>query len=170
MKSLVYISTMLIICNWNSLFSQNSTGSACPDSLYNQFDFWIGDWVVKNAKGDTLGFNIIERLEDGCGLHEHWTSAKGFKGTSISFYNVNTQQWHQSWIDGRGGSILMDGNLENGTMVMWTERVEGETGYSQNKTSWTPLDDGRVKHVWEKTSDGGKTWTSVFEGYYSPRR
>lgn len=169
MKTILIIITMLFVTKWNNLLSQTNAGIACPDSLYTQFDFWLGDWVVRNAKGDTLGYNYIHRLDDGCGLHEHWTSAKGFKGTSISFYNVNTNQWHQSWIDGQGVSILMDGKLENGTMVMWTKKVEGGAGYSQNKTSWTPLNDGRVKHIWENTVDGGKTWSVVFEGYYSPR-
>jgi len=34
---------------------------------------------------------------------------------------------------------------------------------------WMPLQDGRVRQHWEATTDGGKTWTTVFDGYYSRR-
>lgn len=123
---------------------------------------------VRNASGTLLGHNKIAPIEKGCGLRENWTGAKGTTGTSISFYNKNKNEWHQSWIDMNGGVIIMNGSFSNEAMVLFSNKKDNtQSGYIQNKTSWRPLSDGRVQHTWEQTKDGGKTWKVVFEGFYS---
>ncbi len=146
---------------------ENTPSCNCCQETYRQFDFWVGNWEVKDSAGTLLGHNRIELIEDSCGLRENWTGAKGTTGTSISFYNSTNKQWHQSWIDGYGGSIIMNGSFTDGAMVMLSPKKENESGYVQNKTTWRPLSDGRVKHTWEITKDGGQSWSIVFEGYYS---
>jgi hypothetical protein len=44
-------------------------------------------------------------------------------------------------------------------------------GDAQNvqRISWTRLEDGRVRQLWEATTDGGKTWTIAFDGLYKRR-
>jgi hypothetical protein len=37
------------------------------------------------------------------------------------------------------------------------------------RITWTPLPDGRVRQHWESTTDGGRTWSTVFDGYYTRR-
>jgi len=32
---------------------------------------------------------------------------------------------------------------------------------------WTLLEDGRVRQFFELSGDGGKTWTTAFEGFYT---
>jgi len=32
---------------------------------------------------------------------------------------------------------------------------------------WSPLPDGRVRQFFEQSSDGGETWATWFEGFYS---
>ena len=32
---------------------------------------------------------------------------------------------------------------------------------------WTPLPDGRVRQFFEHSDDGGATWVSWFDGYYT---
>jgi len=147
----------------------NSDNCNCCKEPFRQFDFWVGDWEVKDSSGTLLGNNRIHPIEKGCGLEENWTGAKGTTGTSISFYNQYTKQWHQSWVDINGGVIVMDGDFKDGSMVLLTPKRENEDGYFQNRTSWTPLEDGRVRHLWEQTKDGGKTWIIVFEGFYSKK-
>jgi hypothetical protein len=148
--------------------AQDSTNN-CNATEYRQFDFWIGDWVVKDSGGTILGHNIISSIEGGCALQENWTGAKGTTGTSLSFYDRNTGGWHQTWIDKNGGAIIMNGHFKEGAMVMLTNPRPTPDGYAQDRTSWRPLESGGVKHIWEQTTDGGVTWKIVFEGYYSPR-
>lgn len=154
------------------IFAQNNPKPCrCCDEKYRQFDFWVGDWDVKDAEGNLLGHNNISFIEDSCGLKEQWTGSRGVTGTSVSFYNKNKDEWHQSWIDANGSSIIMNGKLIDGAIVMLSEQQQNntESGYFQNRTTWRPLDDGSVKHTWEQTRDGGHTWQVVFEGYYYHR-
>ena len=37
------------------------------------------------------------------------------------------------------------------------------------KLTFTPMVEGWVHQVWEQSPDGGKTWTSIFDGMYKPR-
>ena len=39
--------------------------------LARQFDFWVGDWDVKNQQGQNAGKNTIQKLENGCLLLEN---------------------------------------------------------------------------------------------------
>ena len=40
-------------------------------------------------------------------------------------------------------------------------------GNATNRITWSRLEGGRVRQVWEQTADG-KTWTVVFDGIYIP--
>jgi hypothetical protein len=35
------------------------------------------------------------------------------------------------------------------------------------RISWTPLPRGDVRQLWERSADGGRTWTVIFDGRYS---
>ena len=145
--------------------AQDSTKCKCCTPEYRQFDFWIGDWEVKDSSGKVLGYNKITQIEGGCGLQENWTSGKpGYTGQSMSFYDRTTGNWNQTWVDNGGGVIMMDGKLIDGAMVM----MSGDN-LVQNRTEWKPLDDGRVLHTWNQTKDGGVTWITVFKGYYNKK-
>jgi len=38
-----------------------------------------------------------------------------------------------------------------------------------NRTIWTPLPEGDVRQHWERSTDNGATWTTVFDGRYVRR-
>jgi hypothetical protein len=38
-----------------------------------------------------------------------------------------------------------------------------------DRTTLTPLEDGRVRQLIEISTDGGHSWRSIFDGYYSRR-
>ena len=138
----------------------------CSGPEFHQFDFWIGEWQV-TAGGSVAGSNRIEPLLDGCALAEHWTSATGGRGESLNFYDRASGRWHQAWTDARGQALLMSGGLFEGSMVMRTEPVTAADGTVRvHRTMWTPLPDGTVRQHWETSTDGGVTWTTVFDGLY----
>lgn len=151
-------------------FAQNdSVPCNCCTENYRHFDFWAGNWEVRDSSGNLLGHNHIEVIQEKCALQEHWTSAKGGSGTSLSYYDGQTDSWYQNWVDRFGGVIQMKGGLEGKNMVMLTEKrkIKDSDAFSWNKTTWIPLNDGRVRHIWEQTKDSGKTWNLVFDGFYS---
>lgn len=141
----------------------------CAEGPYRQFDFWVGEWDVRDAEGKTAGVNRVTSEENGCVIIEHWSSAQGGHGQSYNYYDPATQEWNQLWI-GLGILLHMAGGFNDGSM-----RLEGPLQYlTQDRTTtlrgtWTALPDGRVRQLFEESTDGGKTWAPWFDGYYTRR-
>lgn len=138
----------------------------CNSPEFRQFDFWLGEWNVESpATPGSVSRNQITAINDGCAIREVYTTPVGYAGTSLNFYDAVRKAWHQTWIDNQGGALYLEGALQGTAMVLSTTTDP----QSVNRITWTPLDDGRVRQHWEATADGGKTWTTVFDGYYSSR-
>ncbi len=137
---------------------------------FRDFDFWVGEWDVHLANGTPAGSNIIEPIERGCALSEHWTSASGGTGMSINYLDKANDEWVQIWNAEGGSQIIIRGGLKDDSMAM-----QGYIHYVGNGTTapfralWTPLLDGRVRQYFEQSNDGGSTWVPWFEGFYTRR-
>lgn len=129
----------------------------CQAAEFRQFDFWIGEWTVRNADGAVLGHNVIAPFANGCGLLENWTGAQGGVGMSIN-----------AWV-GAGVTLWLVGGLdENGAMVMTATAPRATPrGEVIDRITWTPLEDGRVLQAWDVSPDGGENWIRTFAGYYA---
>ena len=130
-----------------------------------QFDFWIGEWDVTTPDGQPAGTNKIEPIAGHAGLLENWSGAKGFTGKSLNAYNPARKQWQQFWVGSGGGVLELTGGLVEGKMVLAGEHdVRGR--HLHERITWTPHPDGSVRQHWEQSADGGKTWTTAFDGLY----
>jgi hypothetical protein len=141
----------------------------CAQPHYHDFDFWLGSWTVRDVKGKVVGRNDVTRTIANCVVQEHWYGARGGIGSSFNIWNVESGKWHQTWVDNSGGLLLLDGGLVRGSMVLGGTMPDRKAGKVLNVVRWTPLPDGRVRQHWTASSDGGKTWQDVFDGYYSKR-
>ena len=140
----------------------------CEAPEHHQFDFWIGEWTVRGPAGRVVGTNRIEQVLGGCAIVEHWTSSGGNHGTSLNFYDRTARQWTQTWIDNAGQPLTLAGALRDGRMVMAGTTPGGAgAAATQQRITWTPLEGGDVRQVWESSTDGGATWTIAFDGRYS---
>jgi hypothetical protein len=150
------------------LLTQSPPPNPCSSPEYRQFDFWVGEWVVYNPKGQQVGTNRIEKIEGGCGLQENWTAANGTTGRSINAYHAVRETWVQAWVGGGGSILLLEGRYEDGKMIL-SGPSAGPGGTVQNRVTWSRLADDKVRQLWEQSGDQGKTWTVAFDGIYSPR-
>lgn len=140
--------------------------SPCAAAEHHQFDFWIGEWDVTTPDGKPAGTNRIEVLHDGCVLNEHWQGAKGGEGSSLNAWDGRTKRWRQFWVDKSGGVLQLEGGW-NGKDMILTGSYPGPGGVAQvQRITWTPNADGSVRQHWEQSTDGGKLWTSAFDGRY----
>jgi hypothetical protein len=136
----------------------------CTAPEYRQFDFWLGEWNVEApASPGVVSRSRITSINDGCTVLEQYTSPSGYEGSSVNFYDAARKVWHQTWIDNQGAPLYLEGGLDGKSMVLGTTSNPMQV----NRIIWTPLDDGRVRQHWESTTDGGKNWSTVFDGYYS---
>lgn len=140
---------------------------AAPEN--RQFDFWVGDWEVRNKKGELEGTNLVTLDHDGCVLTERWSSP-GQTGASLTMYDFRTKLWTQSWYDSLGNLLVISGNFQNGSITLQGNRPTPEGKPAVERCIWTPLPDGRVYQYWDTSLDGGKTWAPHFEGFYSRRQ
>jgi hypothetical protein len=139
---------------------------ACTASEYHQFDFWLGDWTVADAAGRPQGHNHIERTLSGCVLHESWTATDGSKGESFNIYDQWAGHWHQTWVDEHGMLLQLDGGLRDGVMVLEGARLSPAHVLLRHRITWTPVNERTVRQHWQRSSDGGKSWETVFDGTY----
>ena len=142
----------------------------CPTSLqeYHQFDFWIGDWEVRNPQGAIAGHSHIEAVSDGCGVSERWTGASGSTGVSYNAWDPEAKRWYQFWIGNAPNGVLsLEGGIVHREMVLQGSRLNAKTGKPQKqRITWTPNADGSVRQHWETSDDDGKTWANAFDGIY----
>ena len=140
----------------------------CGNPESRAFDFWIGEWEVYN--GDQLaGTNSVRLILDGCALQEHWAGAKGGKGTSLNYFDPGTRLWHQYWIYDNGTHLDLSGGYADGKMVLEGETKGPEGKAGSDRINWYDNPDGTVRQHWERSTDGGKSWTTVFDGLYKKK-
>ena len=141
----------------------------CSSAEYRQFDFWLGEWDVAE-KGKPAGVNRITAILGGCAVREEWKGASGLTGTSLNMWDSGKRRWTQTWVDDKGNVLLLSGGRQGPKMVLEGDTTDGKGGTVKNRISWSPLEAGRVRQIWETSTDGGKTWETEFDGDYGPRR
>jgi hypothetical protein len=142
----------------------------CAAPVHRQFDFWVGTWDVTGPAGNFAGVNRIEPVDGGCALAESWSSAGGGL-TGHSLNSVGSDgRWRQAWVDSSGLRLELVGGLVDGRMVLEGETPANEAGAPpvKNRITRSPETDGRVRQHWETSADGGKTYTTAFDGMYHP--
>lgn len=115
--------------------------------------------------GKPAGTNKIELIANGAGLLENWSDADGGSGKSLNVYNPANKQWQQFWVSSSGGILELAGAVVNGKMVLTGEHDVRAQHFAE-RISWTPNADGTVRQHWERSTDGGKSWQTVFDGLY----
>ena len=144
---------------------------SCSASANRQFDFWLGEWDVRDPSGKLLGQNRITSLHKGCVLFENYRAGE-FSGSSVNTYDADRGKWHQTWVDSSGGLLVIEGGIDDGKMILEGETVDPAKpgGKVDNRITWQPLADGRVRQLWETSTDKGRTWATAFDGYYAKQK
>lgn len=160
---------VVLLVTAGDALGQQAQQNPCADEAHHQFDFWVGTWEVTNAQGDVVGTNEISSILGGCALLEEWQSAGPYSGKSLNIYDAANDKWHQTWVDNGGLLLELDGRLVDGSMVMKGHRP-GRDGTEQlHRITWKPLEGGDVRQTWETSADEGQTWTTLFDGRYTPK-
>lgn len=142
----------------------------CQADEYRAFDFWIGEWEVRDPQGELKGLNSIQPINGGCGLIERYSVNGELFGQSYNFYDPVREIWTQLWLS-PGLIIRLEGEIgEPGTLTM-----SGTSTYTEHLQSraftgrWTLQEDGSVKQeFWEQDPETGD-WSNWFTGIYTRR-
>jgi len=173
-NNIILVSLMLPLSALADTTAESTPGeetrpSPCEqDDRFREFDFWVGNWEVRDGKGTLVGENFITREESGCVLVENWQGARGSSGMSINYLDRITNEWVQIWHAAGGYQIDIRGGLtDNGMLLRGTIHYIGTGQTAPFRGLWTPLPDGRVRQFFEQSKDDGATWEPWFEGFYT---
>ncbi len=145
---------------------------ACATPDHRAFDFWLGTWDVTSAgQSGPTAVNKITLQHRGCVIREEYSTAGGYTGMSMSFYDSAQRKWHQTWMGMDGTALFIEGGLDDqGQMVLSNANTPYYAdGAPINRVTWTPNADGSVRQHWQSSQDGGASWTTVFDGLYVKR-
>ena len=134
---------------------------------FSDFDFWVGEWeVFDSATGEKLGEDIIQKIESGCLLLEHWKSVSGGTGTSLNYYNPVTREWRQVWVSEGRYSIDIVGGIRSGCMVLEGSIYNFAGAVWDFRGNWTPRPDGSVRQFFEQFNHDSNDWATWFDRRY----
>lgn len=142
----------------------------CASPEHRQLDFWVGDWDVVAADGRVLGRNTITRELGDCMVQEQWAGARGLRGRSFNIWQAGSKTWHQTWVDSAGNLLTFTGARDGEAMQLDGEAAGPDGVRIRHSMRLEPLADGRVRQLWRSSTDAGKTWKVVFEGFYVRRK
>ena len=169
-----YSLTLIFILHFQLTQSQQHTQPCDEDPYYSKLDFWVGEWDVYNAAGQQVGYDRVEKVQNGCGITEYWHDVRGGTGQSLFYVDNETHQWHQIWITGSAKEpwgqkhkLLVEELQDGGTRFQGSYSVSGQQ--VEDRTTLLPLPDGTVKQVIERSMDGGRTWNTGFSAIYKKR-
>ncbi|HJZ73794.1 MAG TPA: DUF4440 domain-containing protein [Vicinamibacterales bacterium] len=142
----------------------------CDRPEFHALDFWIGEWTVVAASGEPVGTNRIEKILNGCAVQENWTEPSGEEGKSLFYYSPSEHRWKQVWIT--DSATVLGGMKEKralpvvGAGIRFQGELVDRDRVVLDRTTLTPLGDGRVHQLIETSSDGGTTWKVQFDAMY----
>ena len=130
------------------------------------FDFWIGDWdltIRARPAPDkpwvtARGTNRIWSSHAGCVIEEHFHAdgpQEPWNGHSDSVFANGA--WRQTWVDDQGEYLVFTGGMDAGRMVL----VGEAQGSVRKRMVFSDMARDSLKWTWERTDDGGKTWTPM---------
>lgn len=153
--------------------AQPPRAPACADDpAFGWLDFWVGDWKVMIG-GQQVGTNRIRKVLDGCAVTEEWTDARGREGRSLFYVSPGSGGWRQVWVT---DTALAPGGVKEKRLIArfpnGALRFQGEIAAEGlvvlDRTTLTPLENGHVRQVIERSDDGGATWRTGFDAVYVP--
>lgn len=134
-----------------------------PDAL----DFWLGDWdLTWGDAGDGTptgrGTNRIERTVGGRVIQETF-EGHGPRGTlhgfSVSIREGADGPWRQTWVDSAGSYIDLVGIEVDGRISFEVSTLEDDVAVTRRMV-WLDVTPASFRWEWQRTTDGGTTWTT----------
>ena len=141
--------------------------ASCSTPKHQQFDFLVGNWLVRDRSGRVLGTHSVSKEHGGCSLVELWREAgNGREGLGVIGYRPENGVWHHDLMIHVGFVLSLDGRLDGASMVMTGKDYPGRGVTRMHRVRWTPTSDGSVEQSWQTSIDDGQSWQVHFEGVF----
>lgn len=178
MKNLILF-LMVVVVALEASVAESAETCGTPES--HAFDFWIGDWNIRQKilrqDGTWLRFEAktsVSPALDGCAIVEHWEGTVQFfwegmrtpepmRGLSVRAYDPDTGRWHIHWMDTRtphfGAPYV--GGFSEGRGEFFREWMTPE-GERLGRITFSDITPESVDWELAISSDGGQSWSSLW--------
>lgn len=137
----------------------------CDANVYRQYDFFLGNWIVEHKDGKPFARDIVTKELSGCVLWERWLGAHTH-GLGYSEYDASRHAWVQSFYMDNGSVLLLTGHANGRDLVFTGDDYPKPGQVESNKVIFRQLPDGVVEEYWTVSTDGAKTWSVAFDGFF----
>jgi hypothetical protein len=141
--------------------------SADPNS--RQLDFWLGDWSVTYPGASAPSTSIVSLDLDSCLVVESWSGGKSHTGKNFFAFSSDDQGWHGMFADNEGRVHIFEGKVASAAAEFYGPGRTPEGQSVVNRIRIVRVAPHKVEQTWEKSTDKGSTWTTVFKGEYSQK-
>lgn len=145
--------------------------SNCEAAEARQLDFWVGEWKLTWDEGRLFeageGTNVVRPVLGGCVIMETFRYPEGaYYGSSVSTFNPNTGQWHQTWVDNYGGYLDFTGGPQDDGSTILSRQFEHEGQTIAQRMVFHNVAEDSLDWNWERSTDGGETWETLWAIHY----
>jgi hypothetical protein len=167
------------------LFSYNLPVSAvtatplepCDTPQHHQFDFWVGDWRVFDAKsGQLVAYDRVEKYAHGCIVQQNLTMITdlyrrpgvAYRMSGIGVNRYDGEGWLELWADDQWGAIALRGMPDASDAMVLTTLVPSRN--RDLKLVWKKQPDGSVRQLQYVAPAGSGKWELFGDLIYRPNR
>lgn len=142
---------------------------ACTGPEYRTLDFWVGDWIAEDEKGQRIGTNHITRDEYGdCIITEHFKMDDGTMiGHSVSTYRPGIKEWRQTWVDSQNGYFnLAGGPVKGSDHIFYFENLRLTDKQPYQRMIWQDVKPDSFIWRWQSRTKPEGAWTDSWVIHY----
>jgi len=152
-------------------FAATDSGPCWTNAESRQLDYWLGQWTVTVPGASGTSTSDVSLSLDKCLVVEIWDGGKGHTGENMFAYSADDMSWHGMFADNLGHvHVFVDGKVAAGS-AEFSGPSRGPNGEAiLNRIRIVRVGANKVEQTWEKSTDNGATWATVFHGEYSRRR
>jgi hypothetical protein len=154
-----------------------ANASPCAaDANYQRLAFWVGDWEILDPAGAHYATQRVRAAVDTCAITAEWTGRMGDKGLGTSAFDRLSGEWRQMYVSNQvpaptGVFLRKSDRSYTGPGVRFISLLDPADGNpARSRVTIMPLDDHRALQLFENSSDGGKTWQTLFKAEHRPIR
>lgn len=134
-----------------------------------RLDFTIGRYAVVAENGLELARSdvAIDPTLSGCLIEESIATPKGYRATGWLYYDSVEDRFYRTVVDNQGNRLELHGAVSSNGFTM--EGVDPADPGVLLRLTWSPIEGGDLRQVWEASRDGGASWREVQRLTYARR-
>ena len=148
--------------------SDTQPGPCVGDPQSRQLDYWLGNWTMTKPGDSGSSTSKVYLSLDQCVFIEHWENGKGHVAEKMFAYSPDDKNWYGMFADNEGRAhIFLEGKVTSG-IAEFHGPSRGPNGEAVlNKLSVVRVLANKVEETWQKSTDNGASWTTVYRAEYT---